>query len=133
MMVRTIDLMQISHPGFQMLQSDNLDVYNELPTFMEYCIIVCKRFKFYANSNHEFVTMLSLTDVVAALDKMSDTDEPNDIYPLRHDIKEAVTKFRDLCEDMASCIVNESVASDFYMRLGHKTYEYCLEYAGVEQ
>ena len=132
MMVRTVDLMQVSHPGFRLLQTDDIDVHDELPLFMEYCVIVCKRFKFYANRNHKYVTMMCLTDVLAALDKMSETDEPSEILPLRQEIKESATKFRDLCEDMASCIVNESVAADFYIRLGHKTFDYCLEYAGVD-
>jgi hypothetical protein len=133
MMVRTVDLMQVSHPGFQLLQSHNINVEEELPIFMEYCVIVCRRFKFYANKNHEFVTMLSLTDVIGALDELSETDDPSRVFPLRREIKESVTKFKELCEDMASCITNESVAADFYIRLGHKTYNYCLEYAGVEE
>ena len=123
MMVRTVDLMQVSHPGFQLLQTHRIDVDKDLPTFMEYCVIVCKRFKLYANKNHEYVTMMSLTDVVGALDKLSETDDPSKVLPLRHEIKESVTKFKELCEDMASCITNESVAADFYIRLGHKTYD----------
>jgi len=132
MMAKTVDLMQITHPGFQLFQKDIIDLEAELPLFMEYCVIVCKRFKHYANMNHEYVTMMSLTDVVSLLDQISDTDDPAEILPLRELIAESVTKFKELCEDMASCIVNESVASDFYIRLGEKTMEYCFDYTGVE-
>ena len=132
MIARTIDLMQVTHPGFSLFQLPTFDLEEEMPTYMKYVILVCKRFKHYANMNHERVTMLCLTDMVSTLDRMSETDDPAEIFPLREELKESVNKFNDLCEDMASCIVNESMATEFYIKLGEKTKQHCFEYAGVE-
>lgn len=132
MMARTIDLMQITHPGFTLLQRNTIDFEEDLPIFMEYCILVVKRFKHYATLNEQSVIVYCLTEVVHSLRELSQTDEPDEVLPLRADLLESVNNFKSLCYDMSSCIVNDSPASDFYIRLGEKTYQYCTEYAGVE-
>lgn len=133
MMARTVDLMQITHPGFSLYQMPTFDLEEYMPMYMEYVILVCKRFKHYAIMSQEVITMMCLTDIVSILDRMSETDDPAEIIPLRDDLRECVTKFDDLCQDMSDCIINESMASDFYLRLGEKTKQHCFEYAGVEE
>ena len=133
MMARTIDLMQITHPGFSLLQQSEIDFDEELPLFMEYCILVVSRFKHYATLNEQTMIVLCLTEVIHSLQQLSETDEPHEVLPLRADLLESVINFRSLCYDMSNCIVNDSPASDFYIRLGEKTFQYCTEYAGVKE
>ena len=133
MMAKTVDLMQVSHPGFSLYQMPTFDLEKHMPMYMEYVILVCKRFKHYAHMSQEVVTMICLTDICDMLNQISETDDPMEIIPLRNQLQSAVNKFNNLCEDMASCIVNESMAVDFYIRLGEKTKQHCFEYAGVEE
>ena len=133
MMAKTVDLMQVSHPGFPLYQMPTFDLEQHLPMFMEYAVLVCKRFKHYAVMSQEVVTMICLTDICGILSDMSITDDPVKIIPLREKLVVSVNKFDDLCKDMSACIVNESIAADFYLRLGEKTKQHCLEYAGVEE
>lgn len=133
MMARTIDLMQVSHPGFSLYQMPTFDLEEHMPMYMEYVIVVCTRFKHYANMSQQVITMICLTDICDIMGQMSNTDDPIEIIPLRNELVASVNKFNELCEDMAAYIVNESMATDFYLRLGQKTKQHCYEYAGVEE
>jgi len=82
--------------------------------------------------SQQVITMICLTDICDIMAQMSNTDDPIEIIPLRNELVASVNKFNELCEDMAACIVNESMATDFYLRLGQKTKQHCYEYAGVE-
>ena len=79
MMARTIDLMQITHPGFSLLQRSEIDFDEELPLLMEYCIIVVSRFKHYATLNEQTMIVLCLTEVIHSLQQLSETDEPHEV------------------------------------------------------
>tara|TARA_R100000908_G_scaffold42361_1_gene19765 strand:+ start:6591 stop:7022 length:432 start_codon:yes stop_codon:yes gene_type:complete len=132
-LVSVSDLMQITHPGHKFLIS-NYDIKeNDLPMFLDYCVVVYGRFKHYAENNNNLqISDKSLYDIMQDLKKMRETDEPSEIHVLRQSLKGGLMEFRKICKSMSACFSSPLVVKSFYDALGDRLTEQIVIYAGIE-
>ena len=133
-MIPISDLMQVNHPGYRAfcIGGDMDEVYH--PVFFDYCIKVCEVFTKYAHEHHNrmLVTENSLFHIIDALKSLDETDEPEDVFPLRERIRSACYTFMTHCEDMASKFKQPSTIKEFYDNLGKLVLTVACEYSGGE-
>jgi len=132
-LVSVSDLMQITHPGHRFLISNHNIKENDLPMFLDYCVVVYGRFKHYAENNNNLqISDKSLYDIMQDLKKMRETDEPSEIHVLRQSLKGGLMEFRKICKSMSSCFSSPLVVKSFYDALGDRLTEQIVFYAGIE-
>ena len=105
-MIPVTDLMQITHPGYQVyaLGADKSNPDIHLPVFLDYCTCVCERFRHYASQHTErLVTENSLMKVIDIVKELDETDDPEIVFPLRGALLGASSEFLEHCEDMGNC------------------------------
>tara|TARA_R100000152_G_C6781503_1_gene216117 strand:- start:341 stop:745 length:405 start_codon:yes stop_codon:yes gene_type:complete len=133
-MIPISDLMQVNHPGYRAfcMGGDMDETYH--PIFFDYCLKVCETFTVYAyrHYNKSLITANSLGDIIHALKTLSDTDEPEIVFPLREEIRNSCYAFIVHCEDMASKFKQPSTIKEFYEKLGLLVLTIACEYSGVE-
>lgn len=132
-LVSVSDLMQITHPGHRLLISNQDVKENDLPMFLDYCVVVYGRFKHYAENNNNLqISDKSLYDIMQDLKKMRETDEPSEIHILRQSLKGGLMEFRKICKSMSACFSSPLVVKSFYDALGDRLTEQIVIYAGIE-
>ncbi len=125
--------MQITHPGHRLLISNQDVKENDLPMFLDYCVVVYGRFKHYAENNNNLqISDKSLYDIMQDLKKMRETDEPSEIHILRQSLKGGLMEFRKICKSMSACFSSPLVVKSFYDALGDRLTEQIVIYAGIE-
>lgn len=132
-LVSVSDLMQITHPGHRLFINNEHIKDNELPMFLDYCVVVYGRFKHYAENNNNLqISDKSLYDIMQDLKKMRETDEPSEIHILRQSLKGGLMEFRKICKSMSACFSSPLVVKSFYDALGDRLTEQIVIYAGIE-
>jgi len=132
-MIPVSDLMQIQHPGYNAYQQ-GIDMDEEYyPLFMDYCVCVCRRFRYYAEKHsNALVTENSLMQIIDFLKEVEDTDEPELVFPLREKIRIACSEFKEHCDDMSNCFQVPSSLPMFYSNIGDIVTIIACDFAGVE-
>lgn len=135
------ELMQSGHPGYRAycLGEDMDEVYH--PVFFDYCINVCEVFKKHAkihstnsslhHSDGTVVSGSSLFKVIDSMKAISETDEPEDVIPLRELIRESCYEFMEYCSYMKSRFEQPTSVGRFYDSLGELVLSIACNYAGV--
>jgi len=130
------DLMQSNHPGYRAFcigHSMN-DVYH--PVFFDYCVRVCEVFRRHANNHHEdkmaLMTETSITRIIESLKLINETDEPEEVYPLRETIRNECYEFLKHCDYMSGKFQKPTAMTQFYDLLGDMVMTISFEHAGVE-
>tara|TARA_R100001079_G_C4423744_1_gene140950 strand:+ start:484 stop:897 length:414 start_codon:yes stop_codon:yes gene_type:complete len=130
------DLMQSNHPGYRAfcIGTSMKEVYH--PVFFDYCVRVCDTFKRHANDhtsyNQPVVSENSLMKVIDCLKAISETDEPDEVFPLRESIRDSCYEFMEYCSYMKSRFEQPTSIAKFYDELGQLVLYIACDYAGVE-
>mgnify|MGYP003117585082 FL=1 len=134
-MIPVTDLMQITHPGYQVysLGADKSNPDIHLPVFLDYCTCVCERFRHYASQHTErLVTENSLMKVIDIVKELDETDDPEIVFPLRGALLGASSEFLEHCEDMGNCFTTPYTMRKFYQNLGSMVSTLTKRFAGLE-
>jgi len=136
-MIPVGDLMQSNHPGYRAfcLGETMQEVYH--PVFFDYCVRVCDTFKRHADDycngeRHPIVSENSLMKVIDCLKAVSETDDPEEVFPLREKIRESCYEFMEYCAYMKSRFEQPSSVGRFYDELGRLVLSISCDYAGVD-
>lgn len=133
-MISIGDLMQITHPGHRHYNADFHLHDTDLPLFLDYCVNVIQRFNHhhyesYQNSLENIDCIIKIVDLTSSL---QETDEPEDVFNVRAELRKELSKFEYLCDTMARCFVSPGFVIDFYHRLSKKLNAEISAYAGLE-
>lgn len=132
-MIPVSDLMQVNHPGYRVFCMGHSMSELHYPVFLDYCVNVCERFRFYAyQHNGSVIIENSLMEVIENLKDLDETDEPEEVFPLREKIREACYKFKVHCEDMGDKFTRPDAIVKFYNTIGQLVVDVSFSYAGVE-
>ena len=125
--------MQITHPGHRLLISDKDIKENELPMFLDYCVVVYGRFKHYAEHNNNLqISDKSLFGIMNNLKDIRETDEPYEVHILRESLKGNLTEFRKSCKSMSNCFSSPLVVKSFYDAISDRMSSQIIYYAGIK-
>ncbi len=135
-MIPVSDLMQSNHPGYRAFcigYSMN-DVYH--PVFFDYCVRVCEVFKRHADSHYgdqiALMTETSITRIIESLKLINETDEPDEVFPLRESIRGDCYEFLKHCDYMSGKFQKPTAMTEFYDMLGDMVMTIAFQHAGVE-
>jgi len=132
-MIPISDLMQIQHPGYNAYRCGVDMDEDHYPLFMDYCVCVCRRFRYYATKhNNALVTENSLMQIIDFLKAIEDTDEPEFVLPLREKIRTSCFEFKEHCNDMGRCFQTPASMPLFYKDIGEIVSTIACDFAGVE-
>jgi len=132
-MIPISDLMQVSHPGYRAFCIGHGMSDMQYPVFMDYCTNVCQRFRYHARQHNGTVIMEnSLMEIIEAMRDMDETDEPEEIFPLRSIIRNACYDFKEHCDEMGSKFTRPDSIKQFYQRIGQLVLDVAFSYAGIE-
>ena len=132
-MIPISDLMQVNHPGYRVfcMGHDMTEVH--YPVFLDYCVNVCERFRVYAHQhNGSVIVENSIMQVIECLKNIDETDEPEDVFPLREQIRNSCYEFKSHCDDMGSKFTRPDAIAEFYDRIADLVIDVTFTYAGVE-
>jgi len=132
-LVSVSDLMQITHPGHKLLVNDKRIKENDLPMFLDYCVVVYGRFKHYAENNNNLrISDKSLLDIIDNLKVLRETDEPSEVYVLRESLKGNLKEFNRVCKSMSNCFSSPLVVKSFYEAMSERMITQISLYAGIK-
>ena len=131
-LVSVSDLMQITHPGHRLFINNEHIKDNELPMFLDYCVVVYGRFKHYAENNNNLrISDKSLLDIIDNLKVLRDTDEPSEVHILRESLKGNLKEFNRVCKSMSNCFSSPLVVKSFYEAMSERMATQISHYAGI--
>tara|TARA_R100000152_G_C6758335_1_gene182207 strand:+ start:780 stop:1190 length:411 start_codon:yes stop_codon:yes gene_type:complete len=132
MNIPVVDLMQVAHPGYRAF-SQGEDMQDILfPAFMDYAIQVCNRFKHYAYENGKnLISENSINQIADYIHDLNETDDPAEVFPLRHKLQSLCLDFKDHCNGMGRCFKSPENMSQFYTELGDLVLHMTYKFAGV--
>tara|TARA_A100001201_G_scaffold48315_1_gene48245 strand:+ start:195 stop:617 length:423 start_codon:yes stop_codon:yes gene_type:complete len=130
--IPVVDLMQISHPGYRAYSlGQNMDDIM-FPAFLDYSMHVCNRFKHYAYEHGKSqIKESSLSQIVDLVHELNETDDPNEVFPIRHALEGLCHDFKQHCAGMGRCFKSPDNMSDFYNKLGELVEHMTFKFAGV--
>ena len=131
-MIPIADLMQGRHPGYRVFLEGREISRDHYHLFLSYCLSVDKKFRYYAmEHNGSTFTDASLMRIAMLMRSLDETDEPEDVFPMREQLRNAVYEFRHYCEKMSSRFTRPGSIKEFYIELGELILNVAFDYAGL--
>ena len=73
----------------------------------------------------------SLMRIAMLMRGLDETDEPEDVFPIREQLRNAVYEFKHYCDKMSSRFTRPDSIRDFYVELGELVLDVAFDYAGL--
>ena len=132
-MIPIADLMQVRHPGYRVFLTGRDMDREHYPTFLNYCIEVDKKFRYYAEEYGSHYDNHSLSKIAMLMHQLEDEDNPYLVFPIREHLRDAVYEFKHHCDRMGAKFTRPDSIREFYAELGDLVIDMVFDYAGMSQ
>ena len=131
-MIPIAELMQVGHPGYRVFLSGRNMSSDRYPLFLSYCLAVDEKFRYHAmEHNGSTYTDDSLMRVTMLMRRLNETDEPEDVFPIREELRNAVYEFKHYCDKMSGRFTRPNSIREFYIELGDLVLDIAFDFAGL--
>jgi len=115
------DLLQMTHPGYSMVDSKLVISENHVPMYLDFCRCVIERFEHYGD------VKVSPSDMFPILGKMFETlsteDEPEIVLPIRMQLPRVLEEFEAMTEKMCEAFPMNWTIKKIYRDISEYFYE----------
>ncbi len=112
------DLLQMTHPGYSMVENKIIISENALPMYLDFCRCVMKRFEHYGELNITPPDMFKL--LAKSFQTVFEDDNPVTFFPAYHLIPRLLEEFEYTIENMTSAFQESPRITSFYRKVAQK-------------
>ena len=119
------DLLQMTHPGYSMVESELVISENHLPMYLEFCRCVTERFEHYGELKIIPPDLFKL--LAKSFETVFEDDNPLTFFPAYHLIPRLLEEFEYTIENMTSAFQESPRIMLFYRKIAEKLRQ-CFQY-----
>jgi len=119
------DLLQMTHPGYSLVESEHPISEHNIPIYLDFCRCVTRRFEHYGELNITPPDLFKL--LIKSFETVFENDDPFIFFPAYHLIPRLLEEFEHTMENMTTAFQDSPRIILFYRKIGQKLRQ-CFEH-----